>query len=306
MAIAQQKTETPLAKMTVRVLDEQGQPISGALVRMGFAEKFARSQQVMIKGLTDLHGEFTSEGHGDVTLSADARKDGYYLSGAGRVLFEKVINGRYQPWNPTNTTILRKVEKPIAMYAKSVWADIPEVGQPCGYDLAVGDWVAPWGKGTASDFIFTLQRAYTNSDNFALAVDIGFVQARDGIQEVTLPKEFAHSYFSWPRLAPDDGYRPAWRSEYSNSPATLRRKNASDNQKFFFRVRTVERNGRIVSALYGKISGGFELVGFANSKTCKVHLGYYLNPTSLDRNMEFDMKNNLFNKLKDDEQPRSP
>ncbi len=33
---------------------------------------------------------------------------------------------------------------------------------------------------------------------------------------------------------------------------------------------------------------------------------YYLNPTPLDRNMEFDLKQNLFKSQKFTEQPRKP
>ena len=76
-------------------------------------------------------------------------------------------------------------------------------------------------------------------------------------------------------------------------------------QTYFFRVRTVKQNDRIVSALYGKIKEGFQLAP-SNSKTCKVKLAYYLNPTSLDRNMEWDPQRNLLKGLSYEETPRDP
>ena len=58
------------------------------------------------------------------------------------------------------------------------------------------------------------------------------------------------------------------------------------NRNYFFRVRTVlDENGKVKSALYGKIYGDF------------MHFSYYLNPTPNDRNVEFDPKQNLLKKL---------
>ena len=76
-------------------------------------------------------------------------------------------------------------------------------------------------------------------------------------------------------------------------------------QKFYFRVRTDEKDGRIVSALYGKLSAGFEM-RIPDQQELKIVLYYYLNPTPLDRNMEFDLEKNLFKNLSPMERPRKP
>lgn len=89
------------------------------------------------------------------------------------------------------------------------------------------------------------------------------------------------------------------------SAPSVRRLEDVENQKFYFRVRTVEKDGKIISALYGKLAAGFEM-RIPNQQEVKIVLKYYLNPTPLDRNMEFDVKQNLFNNLKFDEQPRKP
>jgi hypothetical protein len=86
---------------------------------------------------------------------------------------------------------------------------------------------------------------------------------------------------------------------------TQSQRTESEGKAYFFRIRTIVQGGQIISALYGKMSEGFSLAPLA-SKTCDVQLNYYLNPTALDRNMEFDLKKNLFPKLKDAEQPREP
>ena len=33
---------------------------------------------------------------------------------------------------------------------------IPVTNTPCGYDLMVGDWVVPYGKGKIGDFVFNI------------------------------------------------------------------------------------------------------------------------------------------------------
>lgn len=43
-----------------------------------------------------------------------------------------------------------------------------------------------------------------------------------------------------------------------------------------------------------------------HSKTCIISFFYYFNPTSLDRNLEWDMKKNLFSGLSDYEIPVAP
>jgi hypothetical protein len=75
-----------------------------------------------------------------------------------------------------------------------------------------------------------------------------------------------------------------------------------EDQNYFFRVRTVlDEQGRIKSALYGKISGDIK---FGVNRV--IRFNYYLNPTSLDRNLEFDPKRNLFTRLRSLEEINEP
>ena len=51
--------------------------------------------------------------------------------------------------------------------------------------------------------------------------------------------------------------------------------------------------GNLKEAYYGKIYGDFEIDGDEKRGVTRISFMYYLNPTSLDRNLEWDMKNNL-------------
>jgi hypothetical protein len=299
------KWEQPTAKLTVRVVDEQGRPVPAAIVQIGFTEK-PSPRDVSVKGTTDSHGEFTAEGHSDMRLFSDASKVGYYDSGCPAAKFTNFVNGKWQPWENTVTTTLRPIVKPVAMYARSFRElEIPVTGKPCGYDLEASDWVSPWGKGKVADFIFTVdERRYSGWRDFDVAVTLTFSNSLDGIQETKFPDIGRHSVFKWPREAPDTGYEPTFKARFTASEKGYH-STTSEDQAYFFRVRTVEKDGKIVGALYGKISSGISIEP-RETKTCKIAFTYYLNPTPLDRNMEFDLKKNLFKNLKDEEQPREP
>ena len=72
-------------------------------------------------------------------------------------------------------------------------------------------------------------------------------------------------------------------------------KESRDDRCYCFRIRSrFDEKGNLVEAYYGKIYGDFrfegsdKLGGFMGAE-----FDYYLNPKSLDRNLEWDMKNNL-------------
>ena len=90
----------------------------------------------------------------------------------------------------------------------------------------------------------------------------------------------------------------------------MERKTTFDSSKdreqgYFFRVRTVEENGRIISANYGKITGDIGIEPRSN-KTCLIFFTYYYNPTSLDQNLEWDPRRNLLQGLNREQTPTAP
>jgi hypothetical protein len=299
-------TGLPLARITVKVVDEQQNPIAGANVRLYFQDSLT-GKDASVQGPTNSEGLFSGEGGSNPSgVGSLITKEGFYPSGAPLPKYYKVdALNHWQPWNETYTTILRFVGSPVPLYAKSSWIEIPAVGQPCGYDLEKGDWVAPQGKGAVADLVFTLERRYDDRQDFDVKAELSFSRPLDGIQSVDLPVIGKNSMFKWSREAPEDGYLPALKMHFARDPKAGFTQSASDGQAYFFRVRTVEKEGRIVSALYGKISGGLQLAP-SNSRTSKVKLTYYFNSNSLDRNLEWDIKRNLIQGLSYEETPRDP
>jgi hypothetical protein len=312
VAAAVQQVGWPVAKVTVRVIGEQGEPIPGAKVKIGFREKLSDRDERAV-GETDARGEFTAEGYSDRRLLSGAGKEGYYDSSSPSTIFKDVALGKWQPWNPVEELVLRPIGKPVAMAAKRVQEDIPMLDQPCGYDLGKGDWVAPHGKGVYSDLTFTVRRDYKDRSSFTTEAKVTFAQLLDGFLRMKAPSYARNSAFRWERFSPETGYvSPHQISFISRELPTHvdRKKSFEDRSKefeqgFFFRVRTVEENGRIIAANYGKIAGDIG-IDPRDSKTCLITFTYYFNPTSLDRNTEWDPQRNLLQGLHREQTPTAP
>jgi hypothetical protein len=294
-ATAQLNLSTHAWKITLKVIDEQGNPLSAAKAGIGF---YTNSQPASIDGVTDSNGLFSASQ--DVGPSGagylfgfSAEKDGFYTTRSGLNL-----DAKYDPakWNPTITLVLKKVGKPIGMYAKRVQQGPPVFNEPVGYDLMLGDWVAPNGKGISTDIIFTGKLDRKAKNDFDYKLTVSFPKADDGIQEFIVPEAEKGSGLRLPHEAPTSGYQTEVVKTMSHHPGQGAKDDMNDpNRNYFFRVRTVkDHEGHIVSAHYGKIYGDF------------MQFSYYLNPTPNNRNIEFDPKQNLLGGLDALEQVTAP
>lgn len=295
MAVAvQNSAELPIAKLTLHVVDEQGGAISGAFVKMSFEKPIPRwggGDVVSVTGTTDLQGNFTGEGHSFDTQGGQIQKEGYYTSSPESYKFDKVVEGKWQPWNPELEVTLKKIINPISMYAKKLNIEIPAFEKTLGFDLSIGDWVIPYGKGQLSDILFTAKLNRNGEHDFNYELKIAFPNKGDGIQSF---KVDSWSELKSPRLAPSDGYQAEW-LQNRTSKSGVEVTNIDDRRGYFFRVRTqLDKDGKIINANYGKIYGDF------------MKFSYYFNPALNDRNIEFNPKNNLFKNISKSEQVKSP
>jgi hypothetical protein len=288
----------PKWSVTLKVVDEAGSPVPEALVTVGYEAPTRQGESSSFDkktGRTDTNGLFTVSGHSSFWLGISAEKSGCYTTRQG---YELGAAYQYEAkkWHPTLKLELKKIGKPIAMYAKRVNLGLPVLGKPVGFDLTAGDYVAPHGKGNAPDLIFTgtLDKRAENDSDYELTV--GFPNPGDGIQEFRVPFLLTEgSELRSPHEAPVDGYQPQWVQLDSRKPGQPVKSNRDRNRNYFFRVRTVlDEKGDVKSALYGKIYGDF------------MQFRYYLNPEPNSRNVEFDPKQNLLKGLKSFEEVTSP
>ncbi|HEY5745849.1 MAG TPA: hypothetical protein VIU12_07220 [Chryseolinea sp.] len=286
------------ARLTISVIHEDSSPVVEAKVGVGFNQ----TKNYWRDGHKFDTKEFVTDAAGTVVASGEtttgwitygASKDGYYRT-FGEQLMLKRRGDRYEPWDLVKELVLKPIIKPIPMYARRLdTIRLPTVGRPVGFDLIASDWVAPYGKGTTSDLIFLLNTNYTSIEHaFDATLTIRFANEGDGIQSVLAPINFG-SKLRLPRYAPEEGYQSMLvKSYFRKAPNAQIHRDYRDDQNFFFRVRTVKQNGKVVSAYYGKIAGDIEFWG-----NQKLRFIYYVNPTPNDRNLEFDPKKNLFSAL---------
>ncbi len=294
-----------IAKFTLKIVDADGALVANANVLASFAMESSKG----IEGTSDTNGLFSMKGKSRGEMHYGVRKDGYYPTSTtvkfGRHDGIVVKDGKWQPWNPTNVVVLNKIKNPVPMYARRVETFLPLAGQEVGYDLMVGDWVAPYGKGMESDFVFEItKRRVVSWMDFDASLKVKFSRVNDGFQKraESLP---GGSSFPWLYSAPENGYSNMLQVSVGYLPgkgyfAT------NESAACFFRVRSVTNaQGGIISAYYGKMPTPIRFDA-RDTKTGWLNFSYYLNPTPNDRNMEFDPKQNLFTHLSSLEEVRDP
>lgn len=311
-SLAQQITfPTKPWEATVKVVGEDGQPVSGANVVVGyFLPPYSYSDDsqygARITGITDVNGVFFAT-HDDRTgeVGFSANKQGYYETRSSRALRDPSENANDR--DISLTLVLKKIGKPIAMYAKWQHSEPPvfkKFGRPpiaftntVGYDLTAGDWVGPYGKGANADMFITEEFNKKSQTDYSYKLTVSFPNIGDGIQEFSTSNDEGFSNLRSPHEAPADGYQAELIRENFHHPGQSGKSDYDDNRNYFFRVRTVlDHQGNVVSAHYGKIYGDPEQMNFH----------YYLNPTPNDRNVEFDPKQNLLGGLEPQEGAKLP
>ena len=227
--------------------------------------------------------------------------------GGGCQFTSKNFFGVWQPDNLVVTIKLQRVEHPIPLWVKNVQEtgrkrDIFKEGNGrIQFDFLVGDWLPPVGKGKVADVEFVRlphedfgegENDGIKANSYRNSMSVKFLGADNGLLEMS-PEPYHKLKI---RTAPESGYRPEYFCWKGRSKKLVRETSYDKDRCFCFRVRT-RRNadGTIREAYYGKIYGDI-IFGFKNNPfvpVATVQMLYYLNPTSLDRNLEWDREANL-------------
>ena len=277
------------------------------------------------QGVTNADGDFRFKGESDVGhLTFSIRTEGvaYYPVIRKRLEFSGVsgvVSRRWVPYDSIVTVRLQRVEHPIPLFVKRVKLRDYEHGiggfdgtnSVLKFDLMKGDWLPPYGKGEIADVCIDTRVNRTGTVRRFLPQDgqWGVLQFYDFVAKVELhdgdyllPETIKDSAGIKIRTAGKEGVvrnitrtkgkrkqvdrNQDWRCEYFSDSAP--------DRCYTFRIRTRRNDrGELVEAYYGKIYGDFEFEGDDKKGLIGVKFLYYLNPKSLDRNLEWDMKNNL-------------
>ena len=319
------------ARFRICAVDERTAiPLSEMKVKAVFVDHFLRWENATvdheIDGRTDLNGRYVATGNTNCGKAGFCFRDndGFYDTRFIWVPFD--ANGKPMPllqwWKPDNQVVtvrLQRVEHPIPLYVKRVELRDYERGiggfdgtnSVLRFDLMKGDWLPPYGKGEVADmtisstlvikererFRFEPGRYdwlyfYELRNNCSLSESDGISElmanSKDGIKIRSVTNEPAQTgilrMLGKKRMLESNG--KDWCCE---------RFDDRDNDRCYtFRIRTRRNDkGELVEAYYGKIYGDFEFEGDDKKGLIGVKFLYYLNPKSLDRNLEWDMRTNL-------------
>ena len=253
---------------------------------------------------------------------------GYYNKEWTRIEFLEKSMLRFGGWLPTgivSTSRLDRVINPIPLFVKNAIgehrprkqsdyfldADYSErhklsatndlvivKDKVLRYDFIKGAFLPPYGNGEIADVIFTFNETFYQWDmirggpgvslykKFKLDVSVEFPGYGNGLQTIDYYQKAGLKLRESPLL----GYsqrKLLWRE--CRVGEREERTNVDEKRCYAFRIRTkYDASGNIESAYYGKIYGDFNIKDLEG-----VEFLYYLNPTPNDRNLEWDMKNNL-------------
>ena len=145
------KAKGAKARVQIRVVDDEGLPVSNATVNAYF-EMVMRPGGGIVSATTDTNGVAVVEGMTNLEIHYRAEKDGYYMSKDDIEMFSmshryEVKDGRWQPWGMQKEIVLRPVRRPQAIRVPCHdWLETKAINQWIGFDLEkscrIGNWVA--------------------------------------------------------------------------------------------------------------------------------------------------------------------
>ena len=299
---------TPRLELKVKVLDDSGTVATGATVYASTfkrnipGDNFGRDEHTIKTAITDSNGWaniLIRSKTGKISYRAQLEDKGYYGE-----TYTIVLNiSDYPAWKTTSmvsTAIVPRVTHPIPLYAKRVNITLAEEAylntKPIGYDLLVGDIVEPFGIGIHSDMEFVMESSFNGmtSSGFPIVdatLVVRFPGQGNGIQSYRVNR-FQSPSLRLPRIAPESFYNNSITQSFVQTEKTFHR-DWNEEQNYYIKTRSeVTSNGLLTNSLYGKMHGDFNW-----SPKGEIQFTYYINPNHNDRNVEFNLTNNLFTNL---------
>jgi len=275
----------------VKVVDEQGEPVTGAFVEMLFhltgiqqrktGDRYKAFEKTFT-GPAPLVFKYDSLNLTFITVT----KEGYYSSHirynwGGKDQVKEGSDRHYKEF----TIVLRKKvnQRPLYVHLIEI-KPLPSNGLPYGYDMERKDWVAPHGDGKVVDFLVHVERADFGGELHTSSFTLSFPNKDDGIIPVFKNKQSASNLLLG-HVAPEEGYQSQYMMTKEvfdeNGFLSFRQHpEKSELEKvegFWLRTRSeVDSETGELTARYGKILGHIHYV--ATKEGSGFRLTYYLSP----------------------------
>ena len=276
-----------MAKIVLKVYDDQGMPVTNANVRATFDMP---SGEYSFFGWTDTNGVWVASGKTNGNyMRFFVSKDGHYASRKEMSYIpmwaeHDVKDGKWQPYGGEQQIALRRILNPCLLVDTVKWISVPRTNEWMRFDMRIGDFVHPYGTGTGADFEVKVEWDGLSASQCRLCkATVRFVAEKSG------------GYFA--RKSEESDFPFAYRADtnkvFEVSFTTINREGDfhQTHHPFpkdeFFVTRTrceLKANGEIVSANYGMLRR-FDIYPSRNSAAMIDYSGAF-NPIPNDTNLE--------------------
>jgi hypothetical protein len=282
-----------LKTVTFTVQDPEGNPVENAFVEA------SRRGPGNATGHTDSNGQLSLELTQGASLHVYVSKDGYYNTGG-----ELWRGGMYKGPNrklvarvvPDSFEIqMKPVKNPLPLHYGSFSGIAPKYKRPVGFDLKLGDWVSPFGKGRTTDILFHFHGIHVDESGHKGTMSILFPNPDDGIQPFMAARPFSREFGSDlapPNEAPVDGYESRLSYTIDHKQGDHYEDYTVDGRNYLIRTRTERDAGGVLrKACYGWIEGEIEFDPRSRpGRGPQLKFTWYFNddPNPDARSLEFD------------------
>ena len=291
-----------LVDIVVQCVDDEGNVITNATYDYVLFPDFNMNHMQESKGKITKNGNFRIKGktNGEIIFTIKGNK--YYNTSCDFNLFDdansSIKDGKWQPYGVTNTVVLKRVKKPVELRRNRISSAspgeigiIPALGKALPFDLFVGDWMPPYGKGQKADV--TLEGihvpATTGHPSWEHALTLRFCNPHDGFYRIPMD---VTSQLKSPYTADTNGtfcsaVTFGIRDKTVVKDPMLYQDWVEKREMLILRLRTrVDAEGHVIGAHYAEILGPLEFIQYQVNPVVKFTC--YLNTTENDPNLESD------------------
>lgn len=290
-----------LVSFQFSVTDYDGRPIQGATIALETARKrilpYARAEYTEFSCTTDKNGLaserfFCWDGHVIATVVAP----GYYSRTLRDLSFKTDFDTRtketvFLEKEKIVNVCLREKVNPVPLYSyrgsNKVWS-FGRKESVAGYDLKVGDWVCPRGRGEVADFYIRHEMIPTN-ETYRCVASLTFAPGGGAyVSRATCRESAPLVYVAETNKLFKTEFCSVQTWDASGRTVLSGDKLLLGNEALVIRSRAkVDESGSVIEAHYSKIYGPFSIAGVFEYRQS------FFNPRINDSNLELDVGKNL-------------
>lgn len=291
------------ARLIYRVVDDEGLPITNTVARGTWRNDYPRKTWNKTF-TTNENGEFVAEDKVGGAFGFYVKKIGYYMSSTGLNFHWRegvsplVKDGKWQPYGEHRMIVLKRIKNPVEMKFHN-WGiggyRAPETNVWVGLDFEMGQWCKPYGNGEHEDVMVRFSGSIVDDFTWDTKTEISFTNIPYAGYYIMQKDTFSTMKTCYAALTNDSAYAERMLTLTSKGRRgippnrEITDKIAADKYLVFRTRCTINENGRLVSAHYGKISGDFRgslQLMFFTPNSYADEAGIYFNPTPNDTNLE--------------------